>query len=167
MLGADAARVLTGHGFNVRGWSRTEKEIEGVETFAGEAGLAAFLERTEILVCLLPLTPETEGILGARLFARLPKGARLVNLARGRHLVEQDLLDALDSGHLAHATLDVFREEPLPKEHPFWRHPRVTITPHSASYSLPESGADMVAENIRRQRAGEPLLHVVDRARGY
>jgi glyoxylate/hydroxypyruvate reductase A len=166
-LGAASARLLARHGFTVRGWSRTRKVIEGVRCFAGAEELDAFLAEVGVLVCLLPLTPQTRGILNAALFARLPIGARLVNLARGAHLVEGDLLDALDSGRLAHATLDVFVREPLPKDHPFWRHPRITITPHAASYSLPESGAEIVAENLRRLRDGRPLLHVVDRARGY
>lgn len=167
VLGADAARVLVAHGFAVRGWSRTAKTLPGVAAFAGQEGLAPFLAGTRILVCLLPLTDETRGILDARLFAALPKGARLVNVARGAHLVEQDLIDALDVGQLAHASLDVFRTEPLPPEHPFWRHPRIDITPHSASYGLPESAAAYVAENLRRLRDGRPLLHVVDRGRGY
>ena len=167
VLGTDAAATLARHGFTVRGWSRSPRTIAGVACHAGEAGLAPFLDRLDVLVCLLPLTAETEGILDARLFARLPAGARLVNLARGRHLVEQDLLDALATGRLAHATLDVFTTEPLPPDHVFWRHPRITVTPHAASYSLPETGADIVVENLRRLAAGAPLLHTVDRARGY
>jgi len=166
-LGIASARLLLRHGFTVRGWSRTPKAVEGVASFAGEAELDAFLAEVGVLVCLLPLTPVTRGILNAALFARLARGARLVNLARGAHLVERDLLEALDSGHLAHATLDVFTREPLPSDHPFWRHPRITVTPHAAAYSLPESGAEIVAENIRRLRAGAPLLHRVDRRRGY
>jgi glyoxylate/hydroxypyruvate reductase A len=119
------------------------------------------------LVCLLPLTPATEGILDAATFDALPHGAFVVNVARGRHLVERDLLAALDSGHLAGATLDVFREEPLPQDSPLWDHPKVLVTPHVASYSLPATAADGVAANVRRVLAGEPLLHQVDRARGY
>jgi glyoxylate/hydroxypyruvate reductase A len=167
VLGEDAAGLLARMGFTVRGWSRGPKRLDGIATFAGEAELGAFLDGLDILVCLLPLTAETENILGRDLFARMPEGARIINLARGRHLVDQDLLDALATGQLAHATLDVFREEPLPPDHPFWRHPRITVTPHAASYSLPESGADTVAENIRRLRDGRPLEHVVDRSRGY
>lgn len=166
-LGGASARLLVRHGFTVRGWSRTRKTIEGVRSFAGPEELDPFLAEVGVLVCLLPATPATRGILNAELFARLPRGARLVNLARGAHLVEEDLLEALDSGRLAHATLDVFVREPLPADHPFWRHPRITVTPHTASYSLPESGAEIVAENIRRLRAGAPLLHRVDRQRGY
>lgn len=167
VLGADAARLLVRNEFDVRGWSRTAKRIEGVTTFAGRERLDAFLGDLDILVNLLPLTPETEGILDGRLFGALPKGARLVNLARGRHLVEADLIEALDEGRLDHATLDVFATEPLPADHPFWDHPRITVLPHTASYSMPSSGAETVVENIRRLRAGLPLEHVVDRARGY
>lgn len=166
-LGADAARRLAAIGFKVAGWSRTPKAISAVEIFNGTAGLAPFLKRSEILVCLLPLTPETAGILCRRLFEALPKGASIINAARGGHLVEADLLAALDSGHIAHATLDVFREEPLPPAHPFWRHPRITITPHVASITDPRTVADLVAENVRRHRAGIALLHVVDPEVGY
>lgn len=166
-LGADAARHLVGLGFQVAGWSRTRKEIAGVESFAGTAALDAFLHDLDILVCLLPLTPATEGILDKDLFARLKPGACLINAARGGHLVEADLIPALDSGRLGAATLDVFREEPLPVGHPFWRHPKITVTPHVASISDPRSVADQVAENVRRAEAGEPLLNVVDPAVGY
>ena len=146
-LGADAARVLCGHGFAVRGWSRARKQLAGVACFAGAPELAAFLGETDILVCLLPLTAETRGILDARLMAQLPMGARLVNLARGAHLVEADLLDALDRGQLAHATLDVFGAEPLPPDHPFWRHPRIDVTPHVSGFGQPEIAAEGVVEN--------------------
>lgn len=166
-LGSDAARVLAAHGFTVRGWSRSEKHLPGATCFAGKAELEAFLAEAAILVCLLPLTDETRGILDAKLFARLPKGARLVNVARGAHLVEPDLTEALDRGHLAHASLDVTAIEPLPRDHPFWRHPRIDLTPHAASYGQPESAAAAVAENLRRLAAGEPLRDLVDRARGY
>jgi glyoxylate/hydroxypyruvate reductase A len=166
-MGRAAAALLVAHGFTVRGWSRARHEIPGVTSFAGPTQLDDFLSGADVLVCLLPLTAETEDIIDARLLARLPEGARLIQVGRGGHLVEADLLMALDSGRLAHATLDVFREEPLPAGHPFWRHPRIRVTPHVASYSRPESGAEVVAENIRRLRAGRPLLHVVDRRRGY
>ena len=166
-LGADAARALIGMGFNVAGWSRTAKEIAGVENFHGPEGLAPFLARSEILICLLPLTPATEGILNADLFAALPRGAFVINVARGGHLVEDDLIPALDSGQLAGATLDVFHQEPLPADHPFWGHAGVTITPHVASISDPRSVADLVAENIRRVEAGDSPLNVVDPAAGY
>jgi glyoxylate/hydroxypyruvate reductase A len=166
-LGAHAAGVLCKHGFTVHGWSRKPKSLPDVVSFAGAEQIRTFLEGVSILVCLLPLTAETENILGGDLFKAVAPGTRLINVARGRHVAEQDLLVALDSGQIGHATLDVTRQEPLPEAHPFWRHPRVRITPHSASYSQPESGAEMVAENLRRLRENRPLLHVVDRRRGY
>jgi glyoxylate/hydroxypyruvate reductase A len=159
-LGAAAAHSLVAHGFQVLGWSRTPKALDGVVSYAGHGELHTFLHRTEILVCLLPLTAATVGILDAATFA-------VINVARGQHLVEEDLVRALDSGRLAGATLDVFREEPLPPASPLWSHPKVLVTPHIASYSLPATGADGVAANIRRALAGEPLLHQVDRTRGY
>ncbi len=167
VLGGAAAQSLSSHGFPVASWSRTRKELAGIQSFAGKGGLPAFLARTDILICLLPLTRETAGILNAQTFAGLPRGAYLINAARGAHLVEPDLIAALDSGQLAGATLDVFSEEPLPPGNPLWGHPKVLITPHVASYSLPSTGAADVVENIRRARAGQPLLHQVDRARGY
>lgn len=166
-LGGAAARLLARHGFTVRGWSRSPRQVDGVTAFAGPSELEAFLRGSDILVCMLPLTPETEGILDARTLALLPRGARLVNVARGRHLVDADLLAALDDGQIAHATLDVFRTEPLPAEHPFWAHPRIRVLPHTASYSQAEIAAEVVAENLRRLDSGRPLLHLVDRQRGY
>jgi glyoxylate/hydroxypyruvate reductase len=167
VLGSAAAMSLAAHGFLVAGWSREAKQLAGIDCFAGRAGLTAFLARTEILLCLLPLTRNTADILNAATFAGLPRGAYLINVARGAHLVEADLIAALDSGQLAGATLDVFREEPLPPEDPLWHHPKVLITPHVASYASPRTAAEGVAENIRRARAGRPLLHQVDRDRGY
>lgn len=167
VLAQDAAAKLIALGFAVAGWSRSAKSIPGVESFHGPDGLAPFLARTEILVCLLPLTPDTEGILNAKTFARLPAGAALINAARGGHLVEEDLIPALDAGQLSAASLDVFRHEPLPAAHPFWGDERITVTPHVASITDPRSIADLVAENIRRARSGEPFLNVVDPARGY
>jgi glyoxylate/hydroxypyruvate reductase A len=167
VLGSAAAASLAAHGFPVAGWSRETRQLSGIESFAGRAGLPAFLARTDILVCLLPLTSDTAGILNAPTFGDLPRGAYLINVARGAHLVEADLIAALDSGQLAGATLDVFREEPLPAGDPLWRHPKVLITPHVASYASPLTAAEGVAANIRRARAGQPLLHQVDRARGY
>jgi glyoxylate/hydroxypyruvate reductase len=167
VLGGEVARALAAHRFPVAGWSRGPKTVAGVECFHGGDGLRSFLARTEILVCLLPLTAETADILNADLFARLPRGAAVVNVARGGHLVDADLIAALDSGHLSGATLDVFREEPLPPDHPFWRHPKILVTPHVASYTVPESAAAGVVESVRRVRAGEPLLNVVDRGSGY
>jgi glyoxylate/hydroxypyruvate reductase A len=166
-LGRHAATVLRGHGFAVRGWSRTRRELEGVACFAGPEELDPFLAESAILVCLLPLTAATRGILDRGLLARLPRGARLVNLGRGAQLVEQDLIDALDTGHLAHASLDCFADEPLPPAHPFWRHPLIDVTPHVASFALPDSAAAGVVDNLRRLRAGQPLRNLVDRQRGY
>jgi glyoxylate/hydroxypyruvate reductase A len=166
-LGSDAARKLRSLGFTVSGWSRTPKGIEGIGGFAGGEGLDEFLARSDILICLLPLTPATEGILNRRTFSKLPSGAYLINAARGEHLVEEDLLAALAGGHIAGACLDVFRQEPLPESHPFWSHPRVTVTPHIASLTHPKAVAPQIIENYRRVRSGQPPLHVVDVRRGY
>lgn len=167
VLGQDAAQALVQLRFDVAGWSRTEKQVDGVTCFHGQEGLGRFLARTEILVCLLPLTPETENILDAKLFAGLPRGAVVINAARGRLQVEEDLLAALDSGHLSGATLDVFRTEPLPDDHPFWTHPKVTVTPHIAAITQARTGIRHIADAIARARSGEPLPHLVDRMRGY
>ncbi len=167
MLGKAAAVRLREQGFEVAGWSRSAKSLSGIRCYHGVDQLSPFLARTEILVCLLPLTPETSGILNADLFARMPKGGYLVNVARGGHLVEADLLDALNRGQLDGATLDVFATEPLPGNNPLWRHERVLITPHVASYCIPETAADGVVLNIRRALAGEPLDHQIDRTKGY
>jgi len=167
VLGTAALKALAALEFDLAGWSRTAKDIPGVACFHGADGLKDFLARTEILVCLLPLTPETENILNAELFARLPKGASLINAARGGHQVEADILAALESGQLSEVTLDVFNTEPLPAGHPFWGHPAVTVTPHNASITDPDSGARQVADNIRRFRRGEALPNVVDPRSGY
>lgn len=166
-LGGSTARRLVANGFPVRGWTRLPHTIEGVECHAGAAALPAFLDGLRALICLLPLTAETEGILLAALFARLPPGAVLINAGRGAHLVEEDLVAALDSGRLAGATLDVFRQETPPANHLFWTHPRVLMTPHVASVGDPVTGAALLAENIRRARSGAPLLCEMDRARAY
>lgn len=167
VLGADAAATLRALGFSVSGWSRSPKDIPGVACVHGEDTLIPFLGRTDILVCLLPLTPATRGILDARVFHALPRGAYVINPARGGHVVDADLIAALDEGHIAHATLDVFHTEPLPDDHPFWSHPGITVTPHAASLTVPGTAAGEVAENIRRFRCGEPLRNVVDMDRGY
>jgi glyoxylate/hydroxypyruvate reductase A len=166
-LGAAAAAKLVEFGFKVRGWSRSPKSLPKVESFHGRDQLPAFLADTEILVCLLPLTPETRGILDAALFARLPRGASIINAARGGHLVEADLSAAMASGQIMAATLDVFETEPLPEEHPFWSTERLYITPHNASITDPRSAAWRIARQIARFEAGEKLENVVDRAHGY
>jgi glyoxylate/hydroxypyruvate reductase A len=167
VLGQAVLAKLRGFGFRCAGWGRKSREIEGVECYAGDDALDAFLARTDILVCLLPLTDATRGILGRRVFDALPNGAAIVNVARGGHLVSDDLLRALDAGKLSAAILDVTDPEPLPVDHPLWSHPKVIVTPHVASQSQPESSAAAVLENIRRHRRGEPLVGLVDRSRGY
>jgi glyoxylate/hydroxypyruvate reductase A len=162
-----AARACQALGFPVQGWTRSQREVDGVTTFHGEGGLAAMLARTDILVCLLPLTPQTRGIVDARCLALLPRGAFLINAARGGHVVAGDLLAALDSGHIAAAALDVFEPEPLPADHPFWGHPRVLVWPHAASITIPSSAAPQVVDNLRRAREGQPLLNLVDFSAGY
>jgi glyoxylate/hydroxypyruvate reductase A len=166
-LGGAAARALSALEFDVAGWSRSPKEIPGVESFHGDFGMDAFLARSEILVCLLPLTGETEGILNKELFAKLPAGASLINAARGGHQVEDDILAALESGQLSEATLDVFHQEPLPTGHPMWRHPRVTVTPHNASLTDPDGAVRQVIENISRIRRGESPTNIVNPKAGY
>ena len=166
-LGADAARALAALNFDVAGWSRSPKEIAGITTFTGDDGLEAALARAEILVLLLPLTGGTENLLNARRLASLPRGAMIVNPGRGPLIDDEALLAALDEGRVGHATLDVFRVEPLPRDHPFWLHPGVTVTPHIASETRPATAATVIAENVRRGEAGEPFLHLVDRGQGY
>ena len=166
-LGADAGTRLAALGFTVRGWSRSRKEIAGIESFAGDDGLKECLSGAQILVCLLPLTDDTRGILNAATFAPLARGAVLIHAARGAHLNEADLLVALQSGQLSRAVLYVFASEPLPGDHPFWRHPQVTVTPHVAAITRPGTGAADIVENYRRAMAGEPLINQVDRAKGY
>jgi glyoxylate/hydroxypyruvate reductase A len=139
-----------------------------VSTWHREAGpLAPLLARHKIAINLLPLTPATRGLLDARFFAALPVGAAVINLARGGHVVDPDLLAALDRGHLSHAVLDVFHREPLPAEHPFWRHPFITVLPHAAALTDERSAAAVVARNLRAFSAGEPIAHLVDRQRGF
>jgi glyoxylate/hydroxypyruvate reductase len=163
-LGSDAARKLLALGFNVAGWSRRPKNIAGVQS---STDLNAVLEKSDAVVCLLPLTPKTRGILNADALRRIRKGGCLINVARGGHVVTEDLIAALDAGHLAHAYLDVFEPEPLPADHPFWRHPRVSVTPHSAALTDPRTALPRIVENIERVRRGEPPLNLVDRAAGY
>ena len=167
VLGQDAAARLLDFGFPVAGWSRSAKEVAGVPGFAGQDGLLPFLQQSDILVCLLPSTPETQGLLNAKTLAALPRGAAVINAGRGSLIVLDDLLAALDSGQIGGATLDVFPEEPLPAASPLWDHPRIVLTPHIASMTIPESAAAAVIAQIRRFEAGQPLQHVVDFARGY
>lgn len=167
MLARAAIERLKPFRFPLAGWSRSRKEIEGVECFYGEDQFANFLRQTDILICLLPLTDKTRGILNARLFALLPKGARLLHLGRGSQLDQQALFEALDSGHMAGAMLDVTDPEPLPAGHPLWAHPKVLITPHIASVTQPEMAAKSVIDNIQRHSAGKELIGLIDRTLGY
>ena len=166
-LGSACARALAALNFRVAGWSRRPVEVPGVACHSGPDGLGAVLRGAEILVTLLPATPATERILDAERLALLPPGARLINPGRGSLIDDGALLTALDAGALGHATLDVFRTEPLPPEHPFWAHPKVTVTPHVAALTRPDTSAAVIAENIRRGEAGLPFLHLVDRVAGY
>ena len=166
-LGLAAARALQALNFPVTGWSRSEKVIPGLATDHGADGLLRLLAKAEIVVTLLPKTPETENLLNARAFAAMPRGAVVLNPGRGALIDDAALLAALDAGQIGHATLDVFRAEPLPQDHPFWSHPGITVTPHIAADTRATSAARVIAENIRRGEAGEPLLHRVDRTRGY
>ncbi|HEV2675778.1 MAG TPA: glyoxylate/hydroxypyruvate reductase A [Aliidongia sp.] len=166
-LGTATAAALVRIGFDVAGWSRTPKDLPQVTCFSGEAGFAPFLARSDILVCLLPLTSATEGILSAATFAQMPQGAGLINVGRGGHLVEADLLAALDSGQLSEAVLDVFQTEPLPEAHPFWTHSRIVVTPHVAAVTNPATASLVVADNLRRLQAGEGWPDRVDLASGY
>jgi glyoxylate/hydroxypyruvate reductase A len=172
ILGLGEIGTVTGErlrdlGFPVSGWSRSRKSVHGIESYAGESEFASFLGNTDFLICLLPLTPETRGILNARTFAMLPTGAYVINVARGGHLIEGDLVAALDSGHLSGATLDVFQTEPLPETSPLWRHPKVIVTPHVAAISDPQVAAEFVIDGVARAERDEDHPNRVDLARGY
>lgn len=167
VLGKSVAQKLTEFGFTVRCWSRTAKNIDGVGSFAGHEQLPAFLQGTQLLINLLPNTPETAGILNQPLFSQLNANAYVINVARGAHLLECDLLAAMQVGKVAAATLDVFAEEPLAPMHPFWTHPRITLTPHIAAITLPEIAMDQVVANIQAIEAGREPVGLVDVARGY
>ena len=167
VLGQACAKAISMLGFPVAGWSRTPKSLPGVTSFHGDSQLDAFLQQSDVLICLLPLTDQTQGILNARNLAQLPRGAFLINAGRGGHQIETDILTALESGQLSGAALDVFETEPLPISSPLWDHPNVTITPHVASMTDPNSSAIHVYDNIKRYRAGQSLTHVADMSRGY
>lgn len=166
-LGALLAKDMVRFGFQVQGWSQSQKNIEQVDAFAGDEALIPFLSTTDILVCLLPLTKSTEGILNRSFLQNLPQGAYLINVARGGHLVDEDLLALLDNDHLSGAALDVFHSEPLGKAHPFWTHPKVHMSPHCASVSDTGSVVPQIVENYKRLCEGRSLLHLVSKVKGY
>jgi len=167
VLGQRVVRAVQQFEFPVRGWSRSPRELPGVRCYAGEAQFAEFLAETKVLVCLLPLTEETRGIMRRETLSLLQPGAYVINVARGAHLVEEDLIPLIDSGHLAGAALDVFRQEPLPAGHPFWRHPKITMTPHTAARTLRDESVAQIAQKIQRLERGEPIAGVVDHHKGY
>ncbi|VVE41741.1 2-hydroxyacid dehydrogenase [Pandoraea terrigena] len=167
MLGQAVLSRLKAFGFDCAGWSRTPRHVDGVAGYAGYESLDAFLARTDVLVCLLPLTSATRGILDKRLLGGLPRGAWLINVGRGPHLNQYALMALLDSGHLSGAILDVTDPEPLPPSHPLWAHPKVRITPHIASATRPETAVEVVLENLRRHRAGLTMIGQIDRTQGY
>lgn len=166
-IGQDTAAKFAALGFPTAGWSRTARTLPGIETFHGADGFQRFLARTDILVDVLPLTRDTRGLLDAKAFAALPKGAYLINMARGGHVVDEALLAALESGQVSGAALDVFNVEPLPADHPYWTHPKVHVTPHIAGATNPRTASPGVIDNIKRLRAGQPLIHTVDPKTGY
>ena len=166
-IGQDTATKFAALGFPTAGWSRTAKSLPGIETFHGADGLQRFLARTDILIDVLPLTRDTRGLLDAKAFAALPRGAYFINMARGGHVVDNALLAALESGQISGAALDVFNVEPLPQDHPYWTHPKVHVTPHIAGATNPRTASPGVIENIKRMRAGQALIHTVDPKSGY
>jgi len=166
-IGTMVAERLRDHDFKMAGWSRTRKQINGVESFAGHEELPKFLGQSDILICLLPLTADTRHILNTKTFSQLPKDAFVINVARGGHLKEDDLIAAIDSGHLSGATLDVFETEPLLESSPLWGHPKITVTPHVAAISDPRVMAKSAVDGIAQHKAGKPLENMVDFARGY
>lgn len=167
VLGQRVARSIAQFDFPVLGWSRSIKSIGGVRCFAGYAEFASFLAATQVLVCLLPLTPETRDILNAANLSRLRPGAYVINVARGAHVVDEDLLAQIDGGHLSGAMLDVFRTEPLPTTHVFWKHPKITVTPHTSARTLRGQSLAQIAEKILKLERGEPIAGVVEPERGY
>jgi len=167
VIGAQVAQRIAAQGYPVAGWSRRGTPTQDIEVYAGEEGFEPFLARTQVLVNVLPLTQQTQGILNGRTFATMPRGSYIVNIGRGGHIVDADLIAALDSGQLAGAMLDVFEQEPLPAAHPFWCHPGIIVTPHIAAPTIVADAAAQVVENIRRLERGEPPVGLVDRCRGY
>ena len=167
VLGERVARALAQFEFPVLGWSRSSKAIAGVRSFAGAAQLANFLAATKVLVCLLPLTPDTRDIMRFDTLSQLQPGGFVINVARGSHLVDEDLIALINSGHLAGATLDVFRAEPLPLDHPFWQHPQITVTPHTSARTLREESIAQIAGKIMALERGQPIAGIVDLVRGY
>nr|WP_315397294.1 glyoxylate/hydroxypyruvate reductase A [uncultured Duganella sp.] len=167
VLGTRVLEALAPFGFPLRGWSRGEKHMPGVQCYHGAEGLDTFLRGSRVLVCMLPLTPETSNLIDRTNMGKLPAGAYIINVARGAHIAEPDLLSLIKSGHIAAATLDVFRNEPLPAQHPFWQEPRITITPHISALTLRRESVQQIAEKIRKLEKGEPVADIVDRNQGY
>ena len=167
VLGERVAKALQVFEFPVNGYSRSPKEVDGVRCFSGTQALPDFLAATRVLVNLMPLTPETENILSHTTLSQLPAGAYVINVARGKHMVEDDLIALIDNGHLAGATLDVFRTEPLPAAHPFWQHPKITVTPHTSARTLREESIAQIVGKIQALGRGEPIQGLVDTVRGY
>ncbi|HVY07050.1 MAG TPA: glyoxylate/hydroxypyruvate reductase A [Burkholderiales bacterium] len=167
VIGGVVARRVAAAGYPVAGWARSPKELRGIEVFRGDDQFGDFLGRSRVVVNVLPLTPSTRNILDAGAFAHMPRGAYVVNIGRGEHVADDDLVAAIDAGHLAGAMLDVFRQEPLPPAHAFWRHPKITVTPHAAAPTVVADAAGQVIENIRRMERGEAPMGIVDRAKGY
>ncbi len=167
VLGTRVLQALAPFGFPLRGWSRTEKSMPGVQAYHGKDGLDTFLRGTRVLVCMLPLTPDTSNLIDRSNMSKLPAGAYLINVARGAHLAEPDLLNLIKSGHIAAATLDVFRNEPLPAQHPFWQEPRISITPHISALTLRRESVQQIAEKISKIEDGQMVDGMVDRNLGY
>jgi glyoxylate/hydroxypyruvate reductase A len=167
VLGERVAKALQVFEFPVLGYSRSPKDLLGIRSFSGPQGLSDFLQATRVLVNLMPLTAETENILNKDTLSQLQKGGYVINVARGKHLVDEDLLALIDSGHLAGAMLDVFRTEPLPADHVFWQHPKITVTPHTSARTLREESITQIVGKMRALQRGEPINGVVDHQRGY
>lgn len=166
-LGTRVLEALAPFGFPLRGWSRTEKRLDGVQCYHGADGLDTFLRGSRVLICMLPLTPDTSNLIDRTNMGKLPAGAYIINVARGAHLAEPELLALIKAGHIAAATLDVFRNEPLPAQHPFWQEPRITITPHISALTLRRESVQQIADKIRQLESGQPVADIVDRNLGY